>query len=174
MTRPDSTTRDLHRAELPRWRQALRSWAELRGDTRGSATVELVLSIGILILLLWFLVYCGRLSDTRLRIEDVAHQAARAASSDRNPADAAADARSTATTALSDAGVTCQSLNVATSGTLQPGSTVTVSVSCTANLHDLALLQVPGAMTLSAHFASPVDLYRGTTVTANAAGGESP
>ena len=132
-------------------------------------TVELVLTLPMLILMLWFLVYCGRLSDTRLRIEDAAHQAARAATLDRSPSSATADARSTAATALSDAGVTCQRLSVTTSGTLQAGSTVTVAVSCTVGLHDLALLQVPGTTTLTAQFASPVDVYRQTTT-----GGDTP
>ncbi|MFF7982852.1 TadE family protein [Streptomyces sp. NPDC007901] len=137
-----------------------RRLAQLLHDARGSVTLELVLTIPILILMLWFLVYCGRLSDTRLSIEDAAHQAARAATLDRSGHAAAADARSTATSALSEAGVTCQSLSVATSGTLHAGSTVTVSVSCTVGLHDLALLQVPGTTTLTAESTSPVDVYR--------------
>lgn len=158
----------------PHWgrrQHAVRRLTGLRHDARGSVTVELVLTIPILILMLWFLVYCGRLSDTRLQIEDAAHQAARAATLNRSPSAAAADARSTAAGALSDAGVTCQTLSVTTRGTLQAGSTVTVAVSCTVGLHDLALLQVPGTTTLTAEFASPVDVYRSTTTTA---GGDTP
>lgn len=152
-----------HRAAHQR-QQVRRRGKSLR-DASGSVTVELVLTIPVLILMLWFLVFCGRLSDSWLRIGDVAHQAARAATADRSPSAAAADARSTAEAALSDAGVTCQSLTVDTSGTLQAGSTVTVTVSCTVGLHDLALLRVPGTTTLTAQFASPVDVYRGTTTT---------
>lgn len=149
---------------------ARRRLTRLRRDTRGSATAELVLSISILILLLWFLVYCGRLADTRLRIEDVAHQAARAASLARTSANAAADARSTAAAALDDAGVACRTFNVATSGSLQPGSSVTVTVSCAADLGDLAMLQVPGTVTLTARFTSPVDAYRGRALTLASSG----
>jgi Flp pilus assembly protein TadG len=127
---------------------------------RGSATVELVLAVPVLLLMLWFLVYCGRQADTRLRIQDAAHQAARAATLDRTAPTGAADARSTAATVLSDAGVTCRSLTVTTTGTLAPGSTVTVAVTCAVDLHDLALLQVPGSTRLTARFAAPVDLYR--------------
>ncbi|MBK3564473.1 pilus assembly protein TadE [Streptomyces sp. MBT62] len=125
----------------------------------------------VLILMFWFLVYCGRLSDTRLQIEDAAHQAARAATLDRSPPVAAADARATAASALSDAGITCQGLSVTTDGTLQAGSTVKVAISCTVGLHDLALLQVPGTTTLTAEFASPVDVYRSNTTIA---GGDVP
>ncbi|MCT9080467.1 TadE family protein [Streptomyces fulvoviolaceus] len=140
--------------------------AGLRLDARGSATVELVLTIPILILMLWFLVYCGRLSDTRLQIEDAAHQAARAATLNRSQSAAAVDARSTAASTLGDAGVTCQSLSVTVHGTLQAGSTVRVAVSCTVGLQDLALLQVPGTTVLTSEFASPVDVYRSSTTPA--------
>lgn len=131
-----------------------------REASTGSATVELVLGVPILILMFWFLVYAGRASDARLRIEDAAHQAARAATLDRTASAAAADARATATEALSNAGVTCRSVSVITRGSLAPGSHVTVTVTCTVGLEDLALLQLPGATTLSAHFSAPVDTYR--------------
>jgi Flp pilus assembly protein TadG len=132
---------------------------------RGSVTVELVLIFPILILLLWFLVYCGRLTDSRLRIEDAAHQAARAATLDRDRPTAAADARSTAARALRRAGLTCQDLAVTTRGTLRAGSTVTVDVTCTVGLHDLALLLVPGTTALTARSVAPVDVFRSTTTT---------
>ncbi|MFE1961524.1 bacterial transcriptional activator domain-containing protein [Streptomyces sp. NPDC059479] len=137
--------------------------SEAAYDARGSATVELMLSISLLILILWFVILCGRMSDARLRIEDVAHQAARAATIEGNEAVAAAQARNTANAALGEAGVTCRSLDVTTMGSVRPGSTVTVTISCAVGLHDLALLGVPGTATLTARFASPVDVYRGGT-----------
>jgi len=126
----------------------------------GSVTVELVLLAPVLSLLLWFLVYCGRVSDTRLEIEDAAHQAARAATLEHAPTAAAQRARTTAASALDDAGLTCRDLTVTTRGTLANGTSVTVTVSCTVDLHDLALLQVPGTTTLTARAGAPVDLYR--------------
>lgn len=128
----------------------------------GSATVELVLIIPALILMLWFLVFCGRLTDSRLRIEVAAHQAARAASSERTASNAATQARNTAAEALSDAGVSCQSLQVDTTGSVQAGGTITATVTCLVDLKDLALLQVPGTAAISEAFSSPIDLYRGT------------
>ncbi|MGI3224524.1 hypothetical protein ACRJ4B_11820 [Streptomyces sp. GTA36] len=62
--------------------------------------------------------------------------------------------------------MTCRPVTVTVSGTLQPGSTVSVAVSCTVDLHDLALLRVPGTTTLTARYASPVDLHRSITNTA--------
>ncbi|HEY8982809.1 MAG TPA: hypothetical protein VIU15_24905 [Streptomyces sp.] len=73
---------------------------------------------------------------------------------------AEADARTTAATALDDAGITCQNLTVTTHATFQPGSMARVVVTCTVGLEDLALLQVPGATTLTAEAESPVDVYR--------------
>ncbi|MFI0724345.1 TadE/TadG family type IV pilus assembly protein [Streptomyces sp. NPDC021224] len=136
-----------------------------RGSS-GSATVELVLGVPVLVLMFWLLIYCGRASDTRLRIEDAAHQGARAATSDRTASAAAADARATATAALSDAGITCRSVTVTTRGSLAPGSAVTVTVTCTVGLEDLVLLHLPGTTTVTAHFTAPVDTYRSTGGTA--------
>lgn len=129
---------------------------------RGSVTVELVLLAPVLVLMLWFLVYCGRLSETRLSIEDAAHQAARAASQERSAGAAAADARTTAAAALRDAGITCRALSVDTDGSIRPGASLRAQLTCSVGLQDLAGLHVPGAVTLTARFSSPVDTYRGT------------
>ncbi|QLH26980.1 pilus assembly protein [Streptomyces sp. Rer75] len=137
----------------------------LRSD-QGLATAELILIIPVLILAVWFLVYCSRLPDAQLRLEDAAHQATRAASQARSHSTAALRARSTAAAALDQAGIACQSLTVDTHGNLHSGSTVAVTLTCTVGLHDLALLQLPGTTTLQARFAVPVDVYRG-----NAPGG---
>ena len=142
-------------------RDGARRW---RRDDRGSAAAELTLLAPLLIVLLLFVVFCGRVADTELRVDDVAHQAARAASMARSPGQATVDAQSAATAALSAAGVACQSLTVATDTQgLRPGGTVTVTVSCSVGLSDLALLGVAGAKTFQATFASPIDVYRGTT-----------
>lgn len=149
----------------PRWRTMMQ-------DENGSATAELTLLTPLLILMLLFIVFCGRLSDTRLRLEDAAHQAARAASLARSTTTAQISAQSTAQSALASAGVTCRTIDVAvnTAG-LQPGSTVTATVTCVVGLSDLTMLGVPGATTLSASFSSPVDVYRGEV---GASGGGQP
>jgi Flp pilus assembly protein TadG len=146
-------------------------WHALVHDEHGSAVVELVLLTPVLILMLLFIVLCARLSDADLRLGDAAHQAARAATTARNPIAAASDATSTAQTALADAGIACQSLSARTdTGGLQPGSTVTTTLSCTIGLRDLALLSLPGSVTLTATSSSIVDIYRGVTT----AGGQTP
>jgi Flp pilus assembly protein TadG len=144
---------------------------ELRHDERGSAAAELTLITPLLILLLLFVVLCGRLADTKLRIDDVAHQAARAATLARSPSQATAAAQATANPALASAGITCQSLSVATDTQgLRPGSTVTVTISCTVGLGDLTMLDVPGTRTFESSFSSPVDVWRGTSPVADTRG----
>jgi Flp pilus assembly protein TadG len=145
--------------------------AEMRRDERGSVAAELTLVTPLLILLLLFVVLCGRLATTKLRIDDVAHQAARAATLARTPEQATAAARTTADAALASAGITCQSLSVVTDTQgLRPGSAVTVTVSCTVGLGDLTVLNVPGARTFQSTFSSPVDVWRGTSTLAETRG----
>lgn len=131
-----------------------------RGLDRGSATTELVLILPVLLLMLLFLVLCYRISDAKLRMADVAHQAARAASIARTPAQAVTDARATAQTALANAGVTCQNLTVDTdTAGLAPGALVRVTLTCTTRLDDLAMMGTPGNATLHASSTSPIDIH---------------
>lgn len=133
-------------------------------DERGSAAAELVLGAPLMVLLLLFVVFCGRLATAQMRINDVAHQAVRAATSARTAAQATAAAHETAASALAASGVTCRSLAVAIDPAgFRPGSTVTATVSCTVDLKDLSGLGVPGSRTLSCSFSSVIDTWRGTS-----------
>ncbi|WP_059007934.1 TadE/TadG family type IV pilus assembly protein [Streptomyces specialis] len=155
-------------------RRAPRPVRRNRFGDRGSASAELVLLLPVLILVLYVVVYCERGSDTRMRLDDAAHQAARAASQARTPGQAADAARATATAALDEAGVACQAVTVQLDGTLEPGSTVTATLTCTIGLQDLAMIPMPGTTTLDARFTAPVDLYRSSTATPATTGGEHP
>lgn len=127
----------------------------------GSATVELVLVTPLLITMLLVTVGLGRLVWARLQVDDAAQQAARAATLGRTPATASSQAQATATTALASAGLSCTGLTVRADTTgLRPGGTVRVTVSCTASLAGVSAGVLPGAQTLSATAASPVDAYR--------------
>ncbi|WP_220188489.1 TadE/TadG family type IV pilus assembly protein [Streptomyces phytophilus] len=128
--------------------------------------MELVLMLPVLVLVLFFIVYSERGSNARMRIDDVAHQAARAASQQRTLAAAHQAAEATAATALAQAGISCQSRTLTVSGDLQPGSAMTVALTCTVGLHDLTLLPLPGTTDLDADFTAPVDRYRFTPASA--------
>lgn len=133
-----------------------------RGGDRGSAAVELALIAPLLVMVLLVVVALGRLAATRLRVNDAAHQGARAASLARDPASAAARARQAATAALGAGGASCRSVSVAVdTGEFRPGGSVAVTVSCLAALDDMGPLGMPAAKTLTAEFAAPIDTWRG-------------
>ena len=135
-------------------------------DESGSVAAEVAIAVPVLVALVVFagvLVYRG--VDARLRLNDVAHEAARAASLTRTPAAAQAAAQQTATASLSAAGVGCTDPSVAAdTSDFLPGGIVTVIVSCRLDLSDAAaLLAVGGKRTLTATASSPLDVYRSVT-----------
>ncbi len=156
-------------------RSTVSSWQAItRGDARvrrgngeaGSVAAEVAIAVPVLVALLVFagvLVYRG--VDARLRLDDVAHEAARAASTTRSPAAATVAAQQTVTASLATAGVVCgqPSVSVDTSDFV-PGGTVSVTVSCRLDLSDAAaLLAVGSGRTVTATATSPLDVYRAVT-----------
>ena len=129
--------------------------------TRGSAALELVIIAPVLILLLLFVVAVGRTIDARERVQDAAHSAARAATLTGTAAQAEQAASQTAAQALSAAGVTCSPMNVtADVGSLAPGSTIAVTVSCRVSTTGISGFALP--TTVSSTFRSVVDRYTGS------------
>jgi Flp pilus assembly protein TadG len=132
-----------------------------RAGERGGATVELVLLTPLLILVLVFVVALGRLASARLEVDSAAAQGARGASMARDPAAAAALARSLATATLAGHHLSCAPLSVSTdTAAFAPGGWVAVRVSCTASLAGLSLLALPGTQTITSRFVEPLDVYR--------------
>lgn len=134
------------------------------GDA-GSSTTEAVLVTPLLVTVLLLLVLCGRLVSAKLDLQAAASAAARSASIARTEPAARVDAARAARDTLAARDVTCQqvAVTVATGG-LRPGGAVTVTISCTVPLADLALLKVPGSRTVQATATSPVDLWRGVSL----------
>lgn len=129
-------------------------------DHRGSAATELVLVTPLLLLLVLFVVFLGRLSTARQDVNSAARDAARAASLRADQAAAVADAEAAAEASFADLGTSCSELRVNVDTTqLRPGGSVGVEVICTADLSDLALLRVPGTRTVSADAREVVDAY---------------
>ena len=154
MTRPRCarTTRHLIARRIRGW------WR----DERGSVAAETAIAIPVLVAVLVFVaVLVVRGVDARLRLDDAAHQAARAASLARSPAAAVTAAQSTADAALSGAGINCLDPQVSTDiSDFRPGGIVTVSVACRVDLSQAALLGIPASRTLTASASSPVDVWR--------------
>lgn len=130
---------------------------------RGSATLELVLLTPVLLLMLMFVVFLGRLGEARNDVDRAARDAARAASIARDSTDADAAGRSAASETLASGGVPCRQLDVRLdTSAFSAGGEVRATVSCTVDLADMVELQLPGSKTMTASFAEPVDTYRGT------------
>ena len=132
------------------------------GPDDGTAVVETVICIPLLVFVLLVAVTVGRYESARLHVDTAASAAARAASLARSPAGAQAAADAEARRSLADAGVACPTPQVAvdTSG-FRPGGVVKVAVSCRSDIGDLAgmgFLPVNTAITKSS--AAPVDRYR--------------
>jgi Flp pilus assembly protein TadG len=123
---------------------------------------EITLITPLLIMLLVFVaVVIHRGVDARLRLDDAAHQAARAASLQRSGPAAVTAAQSTARSALSNAGVVCSSVQVTTdTAGLVPGATVTVTVTCGIDFGDALILGVAGQRVVSSTASEPVDTWR--------------
>lgn len=138
------------------------------GRDRGAAAVELVLVTPLMVVLLLFVVAAGRMVQASLEVGSAAQQAARAASLARDPSAAVGDAEAVARSALGGQSMTCKPMSVSPdTGDFVPGGEISVRVSCTVDLSDLALLDIPGAQTVTATADSPIDVYRGDVGTAD-------
>jgi hypothetical protein len=132
---------------------------------RGSAATEIVIVVPLLLVFVLFMVLGGRLALAHGEADSAAREAARAASIARSAAAAASDARQAAADTLTHAGISCRSFAVTVdTSRFRPGGAVTTQVACTAALHDLGLLGVPGSRTLHGRYTAPVDRYRGVVV----------
>lgn len=132
-----------------------------RADDAGAAVVETVLLVPVLVVVLLFVVFVGRVGTVNQDVYAAARDASRAASL-RGSADAAADdARAVAADTLSARGLSCAELAVdVDTSRFHPGGTVSVDVACTVSLADVSRLGVPGSKRVSARFVSVIDRYR--------------
>ncbi|WP_020499952.1 TadE/TadG family type IV pilus assembly protein [Sciscionella marina] len=138
------------------------SWRRWWGHERGSVTAEAILLAPVLVMLLVFIaVVCHRGVDARLRLNDAAHQAARAASLEHSAPAASIAATRTAHAALAHAGLMCRNETTTTSTSrFVPSGAVTVTVGCTVDFGQALLLGAPGTTSLHARASEVIDTYR--------------
>jgi Flp pilus assembly protein TadG len=137
----------------------------LRRRDRGSASIELAVLTPAVIAFFAAVVIAGRITLALQAADSAAYDAARTASLARDATTARVQALSAATASFTAQGITCRSVtvNVDTTGFSIPvgqPATVRVTVSCVAELRDVALPGMPGSTTLSSSFVSPLDRYR--------------
>lgn len=126
----------------------------------GSVSTELVLLTPVLVLVLLVAVAFGRMASVRLRVDDAAHQAARAASLTRTAGQAHGQAHAAAVAALAASGASCTHVTVtADIGAFTPGGVVRVKVACAA---ELGVSGLPARITVARTAVSVIDTYRGT------------
>lgn len=129
---------------------------------RGGAAIELVLATPLIVLLLLFVVFLGRITTTQAELQDAVHSAARAASLARSASDALSAAQQMANASLANRHLTCSPLAVAVdTASFRPGGEVMVTLSCTVSLADLGALHVPAAETFSTSFTESIDRFEG-------------
>ena len=133
-----------------------------RTDERGSIAVEVAVIAPALLFLMLLVVFAGKVAEADGNVERAASDAARAASLRQDPADATADAQTTAAANLAAAGVPCRTLTtIVDTDDFRPGGIVTVTVRCEASMVDVTLLGVPGRLTFTATAVEVVDRFRG-------------
>lgn len=123
--------------------------------------VEAAVIAPALVGLLLLVVFAGRVAEADTRVRHAAAVAARAASTHAEPDGAAEAARAAAAANLAASGLACARLDATVdTAAFHPGGAVVVTLTCTASLHDLAMLAVPGQRTFSAKAAEVVDRFR--------------
>ena len=122
----------------------------------------MVLVTPVLLMMVVFVVFLGRLGQARNDVDRAARDAARAASMARAVEGAEAAGREAAHATLGSGGVSCRQMDVfVDTAAFGAGGTVSAVVSCTVDLSDASGLAVPGSTTLRGSFREPVDSYRG-------------
>jgi Flp pilus assembly protein TadG len=135
-------------------------WRDERGD---SGPLEMVILVPVLLALIALVVAFGRTTTARSDVEFAAQVGARAAAQANTAGAARARAEDVVSASLADSGLTCVERSVSVdTGDLRPGGRVSVTVSCTVSLDDVAHLRLAlGSRTMTATASEVVDRNRG-------------
>lgn len=134
----------------------------------GFDTIGTALIVPILLIVLAMSIAFARVAHATNSVEGAAWFAARAASLQRTPGQATAQAQATTSQQLAASGIPCtaHAAQVDTSGfatTVGTPAQVTVTVTCTVPLADLAVPGLPGTKTFQARAVSALDTFRERT-----------
>ena len=131
---------------------------------RGAVSTEFAIVMAVVLASFFALaIYGGRVVQAENDVRSAAHAAARAATLERTPGEAAAAAQTVAAMNLASSGVACAGgTNVDVDlSRFGPGGEVTVTVTCNASFADVASLRVGTSRAFTASATEIVDLYRG-------------
>jgi Flp pilus assembly protein TadG len=135
-------------------------WRDDRGD---SGPLEMVILVPVLLALVALVVAAGRTTTADTDVEFAAQVGARAAAQANTAGAASARAEQVVTETLADSGLSCVDHSVSVDASdLRPGGRVSVTVSCTVSLDDVANLQLNvGSRTMTATASEVIDTVRG-------------
>lgn len=135
----------------------------MRRTQGGAVTTELVLVTPMIVVLMLFAVYAGRVAGARNDVVGAARDAARAASLERSGPAARTAADDAAAATLDRMGVSCMGGPAVATDTaaFRPGGSVAVTVRCDIELAQLALLGIRGSRSVESTSVEVIDLYRG-------------
>ncbi|WP_255499458.1 MULTISPECIES: TadE/TadG family type IV pilus assembly protein [Aeromicrobium] len=126
---------------------------------RGSMSVEVVLTVPILVMFTLLVLAGGRYVAVRADIDAAARDAARAASFERSESAARSAAFAAANSSdVNDSFSTCDVASV--DGSFRAGGVITVTVRCTVDNRGLGLLGLGGNRDFTASSSAPIDQYR--------------
>ena len=127
----------------------------------GSATVEAVVLVPVLVMFVLLAVAFGRYQSTREEVIGAARAGAEAAAIMPSAQAATGAASDAALPALSGMTSPCVRVVIQTDTTdFKPGGEVSVTVSCTVDLSDLGAPGLPGRSTVIVSQIAPIDPYR--------------
>lgn len=124
--------------------------------------MEMVILAPLLLLLLMFLLACGRYFQTSSLLESAARDGARAATQARSLGDAQVQVDEAVDRTMAQAVDSCR--NTASGdiqGSFTAGSPISVEVQCTINYRDLGLIGFNKDVIVKRKFTSTLDPYRG-------------
>lgn len=126
---------------------------------RGSMSVEVVLTVPILVMFTLLVLAGGRYVAVKADIDAAARDAARAASFERSePAARAAALAAANASDVNDSFSSCDVTGV--NGSFEAGGVVNVSVRCTVSNDGLGLVGLTGSRNFEATSSAPIDRYR--------------
>jgi TadE-like protein len=128
---------------------------------RGSIAIEAVVLVPGLVGLLLLIAAFGVATQARGEVNGAAHDAARAATLQRDSGSARQVAIDVAERTLQANQVDCITVDVFPAAQLVPGADFTVEVICRARLSAIGLVGIPGTVELRAVGRSYVDEFRG-------------
>ena len=130
-------------------------------DERGAMAIEVVVMTPVLVGAIMLIAAGAEYVDARGQVNHAAYAAARAASLTTNQERAVAAGRAAAETAMRQRGRACSQLDVGIdAGDFNPGGTVRATVTCTADLSELAGFGLPGSRTFTYTAAVPLEQHR--------------